>query len=166
MIVVCHFVPVLLFCSVPCRKYVGRIGINQHIRKIKPFDQIHGRPVFNLDAAESLRCFDDVLGKAAPLSRCIRSFAALHVVFPADLFAGRAKSVAHHHPNVEIDRPLKAVRFRVLRREGPVVHVAGVWGEINLMRQSLRVFPDPLEQVDDVAVQIVDGLDGAAILAE
>ena len=165
VVVVGHFVAVLL-PVLPGAEHVGRVGVNQDVLVIKPPDELHRRSVLDLDAPEPLRRLDDDLRGLGPAFGGVGRLPALHVIFPADLFTGRAEAVAHHHTDVKIDRPPEVVRLGVLGRPGPVVFVPCVWREAYGVGQPCRVFPDPIEQVDDVAVDVVDGLDGAAGFGE
>ena len=164
MIRIGHFVSVLL--PVASFQEVGRVCVDQDIWVIKPRNQIHRWTVFDLHSTEPLCRLFYVLRCPAPIVSGVGRFPALNIIFPADLFSGSPESMAHHHPSKKVHRPLEAVCFGVLRRPGPFIDLSRIWSPVDRIRQPLRVFSYPVEEVYHIPVQIVDRLDGAPLFCE
>ena len=150
-------------------QHIGRVRVDQHVRMSEAPDHIDRRGLLDLRIFQAFRHGGDTLRELPPVAHIVGVLPPGTVIFPAALVDDGAPvglPVPHQRQPGRFDavrpdlsacleiRPCLFILAPAVRRTGHSPH------------QLLRLFPDAAEQVDDLTVQVVDGLDTARRLFE
>lgn len=119
-----------------------------------------------MNASQALCRFKNNSRRFAPTIGSIRLFPALYIIFPTNFSACSAKTMSHHQSNIEIYSSLETVVFRALPGKRLIIDLPSVGCPVNSPRQPLRVISNPIEQIHNIIIQIVDGFNIASILSK
>ena len=150
-------------------QHIRRVRVDQHVRVAEAPDHIDRRGLLDLRIFQAFHHGGDTLRELPPVAHIVGVLPPGAVIFPTALVNNGAPvglPVAYQRQPGGFDAvrsdlssclemvPRLFILAPAVRRIGHGPH------------QLLRLFPDTTEQVDDLAVQVVDGLDTARRLFE